>query len=451
MSKLKTLIIGILVVIIMLMIGKSIRGDEGGIAVQSLMDTGVKGALAVPYAYNNHEPLPEGTFNVQIQALEVTQGVRGNIPSRDPSADNLTLSPDGAFHVADRRTVVRAYPRMITGANAKVPPLTAQLWVYRDGVLLSGSPVSPVNVLLENISPDRELKELRGDASLSWNFLLPSAWTASNSEHQSFPLRFVVVVNPSGLDHKNECQGCTYDNEIILEGQTFVHVPPIKIKPYLVDHNFTNVEGKELYYPTPTVVDLYNALDSVHQLLPIGDGEKGIVVLEPEFITFNGPVKANGKHLFAEAMIQQYLPGRSIEPTQDGVFHIFLFSPSYGHRHQVSSLFEEATTGLSWIGGSYVQAGARGSELAHELAHAIGMDHAGSKHGEATYDPDYPDDHGRVEPNAYGFDVWSMQAVPPDFDNDGIHDLMSYGRFRSQWVSIYTWKTIAQLLGQPNI
>jgi len=439
MHKLKSIFIGILVVMVVLMIGISLQGDKGGFA-----------ALAAPAAGKNLEPPPEGIFNVQIQALEVTQGIRGDIPVRTAPGNDLTLSPDGALHVADRRTVVRAYPWVSSGANVKVPPLSAQLWVYRDGVLLPGSPLSPVNALLENISPDRKLTELRSDANLSWNFLLPSAWTASDEEHKPFTLRFVVEVNPAGPDHIAECQDCASDNQITLEGQSFLHVPPIVIKPYLVDHTFMDAEGNEVSYPGPTLEELYNALDTVHQLFPIGDGENGIVVLEPEQISWHGPVKAEGKHVFAETMIQQYLPGGSLENDHDGVIHIFLFSPSLRHRYDVSALFEGAKTGLAWIAKPYVQAGARGSELAHELAHAIGLDHAGSKHGEATSNPDYPDDCGRVEPNAYGFDVWTMQAVPPDFDHDGTHDFMSYGRSDPKWVSIYTWKAIAQLLGQPD-
>lgn len=179
MHKLKSIIIGLLVMVIVLMIGKSIKGDNGGFE-----------ALAAPASDKNLELLPEGTFNVQIQALEVTQGIRGDIPVRTAPGDSLTLPSDGAVHVADRRTVVRAYPWINTGMNAFVPPLSAKLWGYREGTLLPGSPISPVSTLLENISPDRPLKELRGDSSLSWNFLLPSAWTASDSEHTHLPCVF---------------------------------------------------------------------------------------------------------------------------------------------------------------------------------------------------------------------------------------------------------------------
>ncbi len=179
MQKLKSGSIGILVVMMMLMIGKFFQGFGGW-----------SDAKAAPLAIENLEPLPEGTFNVQIQALEVTQGVRGDIPARMAPGDDMTLISDSAMHVADRRTFVRAYPMLNTGANANVPSLSAQLWGYQDGVLLPGSPLSPVNALLENISPDHELRELRSDASLTWNFLLPSEWTASDAAHAAFSLRF---------------------------------------------------------------------------------------------------------------------------------------------------------------------------------------------------------------------------------------------------------------------
>jgi len=311
--------------VIVLIIGKSINGDNGGFE-----------ALAAPASDKNIESLPEGTFNVQIQALEVTQGIRGDIPVRTAPGDSLTLPSDGAIHVADRRSVVRAYPWINTGMNAFVPPLSAKLWGYRDGTLLPGSPISPVNALLENISPNHELKELRSDASLSWNFLLPSAWTASDSEHAPFTLRFLVEVNPAGTDPIAECQGCTSDNQIILDGQSFVHVPPITIKPYLVDHTFSNAEGNQVSYPGPTLVEFYITLNTVHQLFPIGDKKNGIIVLDPEFITWNGPLKENGKHAFAEAMIEQYLPGGSLENGHDGVYHIFLFSPELSHWYDLN-------------------------------------------------------------------------------------------------------------------
>jgi hypothetical protein len=453
MRKLRSVFVGILAGMLMLSMRELGMGKEAGFEVLSQigMDTSETESMASPPSTNYLDPLPEGTFNVQIQALEVTQGVRGDIPSRTAPADDLILLPDDAVHVADRRTVVRAYPWVITGPNTTVPPLSAQLWAYRGGELLPGSPIHPVNSPLGNIFPDRLLSEMRSDAYLSWNFVLPSEWTETSSKQKSFTLSFLVEANPIGPDHISECYGCTADNTITLGGQSFVQVPPITIKPYFVDHTFTDLEGNLVHFPAPTLGEFFTALDTVHKLLPIGDGERGIMVLEPTYIPWNGPLSVDGNHIFKEAMIQQYLPGGSEMKNQDRVYHVFIFSPSTRHRYLVNSFFEGARLGLASLGGSYVQAGARGSELVHELTHAIGLDHAGNKHGETTYNPDYPDDCGRVEPNAYGFDVWSMQAIPPDFGLEGTHDFMSYDGSNPEWVSIYTWKTVAGLLGQPNL
>jgi len=244
MRKLLSVIVGMLVGLLMQNMGESILGKKTGFEAlsQTKTDISVTKVLAPPPSTYYLDPLPEGTFNVQIQALEITQGVRGDIPSRTAPGDDLILHMDGAVHVADRRMVVRAYPWVITGPNTITPPIRAQLWAYCDGELLSGSPISPVNSSLGTISPDRGLKEMRGDANLSWNFMLPSAWTATDSKHKSFTLSFVVEANPASPDQVSGCQGYTADNKIFLGGQSFIHVPPITIKPYFVNHTLRTMK-----------------------------------------------------------------------------------------------------------------------------------------------------------------------------------------------------------------
>ena len=56
-----------------------------------------------------------------------------------------------------------------------------------------------------------------------------------------------------------------------------------------------------------------------------------------------------------------------------------------------------------------------------------------------------------MEPNAYGFDIWKLQAVPPYSPAGETHDFMSYNSLDPAWVSIYIWETIAELLGQPDL
>jgi hypothetical protein len=90
-------------------------------------------------------------------------------------------------------------------------------------------------------------------------------------------------------------------------------------------------------------------------------------------------------------------------------------------------------------------------ELVHELTHTLGLSHAGDAYGETTSNLDYPDPTGRVEWNAYGFDVWEMQPIPPISETGETHDFMSYNSLDPAWVSLYTWETIGALLGQPEL
>jgi hypothetical protein len=406
-------------------------------------------AASVPEASPGQ--LPAETFNVQIQALEVTQGVRGDIPTRTAPGDDLVLVSDDAVHVANRRTVVRAYPWVEADSGTAVPPLTARLWAYRDGELVPGSPITPVNSHLEGISPHWTLEEMRSDAARSWNFLLPLAWVIATSAEESFALRFVVEANLPGAEHRSECEGCDNDNAVILGDQEFVYVPPLILKPYFVDHTLTIDEEKQIdiSFPGPTPDEFHAALHTLHLLLPIGDGDWGTVVLPPTRVAWSGPLKVDGESVFAEAMIQRYFPDGSLEGGQSSTYHLFLFSPSTYHETIVARS-ERRSLGLAWVGKPYVQTPTRGPELAHELTHAIGLSHAGNGHGEADgggFNPDYPDDRGRVEGNAYGFDLWAMRAIPPDGGLEGTHDYMSYGP-DPKWVSIYTWKKIAHLIGQ---
>lgn len=417
----------------------------------ALLLGGIGGPVSQAESPSNPRPvqLPPGTFDVQIVALEVTQGVRGDIPTRTAPNGDLVLPSDGAVHVANRRTVVRAYPWVEAGLDATVPPLSARLWAYQDGKLLPGSPIAAENPLLEGISADRSLKEMRSDAARSWNFLLPQAWVTLAAKEEPLDLRFVVKANPPGPDHRPECGGCENDNAVILEGQKFVYLPPLIIKPYFVDLIIPPGEDEAIIFSGPTPDEFQAALSAVYGLLPIGEAAWGVFVLPPTRVTWEGPLRRGDRHLFAEAMIRRYLPGGSLKGSQPGIYYLFLFTRLPYYRHFPG----DRGPSMAWLGKSYVQARTYAPSIVHELTHAIGLNHAGNGHGEVNwggFNPDYPDEKGRVEPNAYGFDLASMKAVPPDPYGQQTYDFMSYGP-GAKWVSVYTWENIARLLGQPDV
>jgi hypothetical protein len=390
-------------------------------------------------------------INLQIQALEVTQGVRGEIPSRVAPNGALVLLPDGAVHVANRRTVVRAYPWVGGSPEAKIPPATARLWAYRDGELLAGLPITPDNEYLSDLSLNQELSAMRSDADKSWNFILTPEWTTSNTEDDSFELRFIVEINPPGPDHVLECQGCGADNRVVLLNQKFVVVPTLVIQPYFIDHTVTETNGNLVTYPGPTVDEFSRIVQITHTMLPVGDIDRGLKVLPFIEVEWQGLLYENEKHVFAEAMIERYLPGGELNDREDGIIHVFVFNATMRYWYIVNQNSGGMRLGLAWTGKPYAQCGARADDLVHELTHAIGLSHAGIEHGETTSNLDYPDPSGRVEPNAYGFDIWEMRAVPPVSEDSETHDYMSYDKENPLWVSIYTWKVIGGLLGQPDL
>jgi hypothetical protein len=183
----------------------------------------------------------------------------------------------------------------------------------------------------------------------------------------------------------------------------------------------------------------------------VGDIGQGLNILSPIDVEWQGLLYENKHHIFAEAMIDQYLPGGSLQGNQGGTIHLFVFSADGKHRFLVNYNQDGMRLALAWTGWPFAQSGARPLELVHELTHVIGLSHAGNGYGEATSNPDYPDPSGRVEPNAYGFDIWEMMAVPPSSEAGETHDYMSYNSSDPAWVSIYTWDAIGTLLGQPAL
>jgi hypothetical protein len=186
-------------------------------------------------------------------------------------------------------------------------------------------------------------------------------------------------------------------------------------------------------------------------MLPVGDFDRGLNLLSPIAVEWQGLLYENGRHIFAEAMIDRYLPGGSLRGNQGGTIHLFVFSADGKHRFLVNYNQNGMRLPLAWNGWPYAQAGARELELVHELTHALGLSHAGDAYGEITSNPDYPDPTGRVESNAYGFDVWEMKAIPSVSDAGETHDFMSYNSLDPAWVSLYTWEAIGELLGQPEL
>ncbi|TAK57921.1 MAG: hypothetical protein EPO22_11615, partial [Dehalococcoidia bacterium] len=388
-------------------------------------------------------PTPRPTpFNLSVHAIEVTQGVRGDIPGRTPDGD-LVLPPDGWTHVANRKTVVRVYPWLEFADRVSVP-VTARLYGTRGGAPLPGSPLAPV-APIASFDGAWFLGALRGNAARWWNFVLPSSWTTAGD----IDLR--VEVNPTGPGHVEECGAGVRvpsgsrcfgadDNTADLRGVRFVDTNGLVFRMLISQNHRAGIEGDAASTGlTPSLTDLANTLDWLWKTYPISD--RGISMpslrwVAADCLGMTGDCdELATAHAFARADVTRL----GIANGSRTLFPIV-----------VNRYTGRGCAGRAGLPNPVYWQGACGNTLAQETFHAGGgVNHAGNGHGEAGgggFNPSYPNMHGAIEPSAYGFDLLALQAISPTdtCDTGHTHDFMSYGC--SPWVSVYTWQDIASWL-----
>lgn len=393
--------------------------------------------------------VPPPRFNVQVQAIEITQGIRGDIPTRAAPGGDMVLRPEDAVHVANRRTVVRVYPWVEVEEGGSVPPLTALLYGGDGDNELPGSPLSPVNYFLTP-TPGESIESMRANEALSWNFILPSSWV------QSGTISLAVEINPPGPDHQIECAACSGDNHGNLYGNTFqvVQTEEIDMRIYLADLHYYDLDGTTVLSFSPSWDELVSGLNAWMKVWPI-DVDLWRIRLRTTSISQNPP------GIPPEDPVREVDPPIPGAPQWDNDVYLdenaditvppWLTRP-YAY---IPLVFSPASwvgcSGTGGVGGPPLfHAGACGDNkvFAHEAGHTLGRTHTGHTGGD---DPNYPGTHGEIEANAYGFDVWDLRAYPPTAsEGDGsMHDFMSYGG--PNWVSLYTWEAIAAAFGAPDI
>lgn len=392
-----------------------------------------------------------GLVDYQIIALEVTQGVRGDIPLRIPDGP-LTLPADDALHVANRRTVVRAYPYAYFQPGGFSHPVTAYLQYKRGGSW--SAPIYP-EVRFMRPLPSWTMATMRRSTTSSYNFILPA------DAYQAGMTDLRVVINPDGADQILECLGCGNNNMVNLNGVGFrtVQTRDIDLRVYVTDFAYRNSSGEVVHF-MPTMSQLSQAINYWIKVWPV-DPARIRVSYHYTRISQNPPPYSDTQPRQVSPPIPGY-PQWDNQVYNDANTDILtpriLLRPPY-------SFVWLAFDNNSWMGCAgnagmgftpLFHAGTCGPTLAQEATHSISINHAGNAHGEDAgggHNPDYPGAHGQVEVNAFGFDVWDMRVIPPDLLGAAMHDYMSYGwtTAADAWTSIYTWEQIAGLFGADDI
>lgn len=385
------------------------------------------------------------TFNIQPAGIEVTQGIRQDIPSRTATGD-LVLRPENWTHVAGRRTIVRVYPLLVNGPTTQV---TALLYGQRDGVELPGSPLQPERKFVIPRSTST-LEDMRRDVAQSWIFVLPESWTDAGS------LALTTRVNPTGPDYVRECPGCDDDNTAYLSGVSFEQVQAKEIWVQIIRTNwFWRDATGAIVNDSAEIVEIFNMLLYWQKTWPI---DESLMRLYPirQFRISHGDAEPPiedppnwDNNVFHDVFGHLYAPpsGRNDRPafsTDPYVYVPTVFDP------------DSAIIGCSGVAGiGYPPLFHTGAcwAAAQEAGHSIGLNHASNAHGERNggpVDPSYPGDHGQIEEDAFGFDIYNLDVVPPDSSCEGhTHDFMSYG-CATRWVSVYTWNKIVDAFRTEN-
>ncbi len=401
---------------------------------------------------------PSDGFDVQIQAMEVTQGIRGDIPSRVPPDAFSYLAEDASFrsngfHVAERRTIVRVYPWMRIYTGTPAYSLSARLRGFAgDGTELPGSPLTPQNTTLFIHSSYTNLSYLRDEAARSWNFVLPYSWTVGGE------IRLVAEANPSGDQYVAECDGCSDNNSVTLSGTRFTTVAnQATCIPYILRWASVASDGTVTRLQ-PSSSEVANVISYVYKTWPIPEmqlfGTYYVDTCVPNGQSCINPY--TGTDANVPVSVEDQMRARSAELGL--VAGGYTMVPAINHPDSIDFVGDRmGCRGLAGVGTApdYWLTSCT-TLLAQESGHAgPALAHAGSSDGELPpIDPLYPDPHGAIEANAYGFDIFAMQAIPPvDGSGGHTHDYMSYGGNNNMdmsyptdrgliWTSLYTWNGI---------
>ncbi len=389
-------------------------------------------------------------FNLQAWAIEVTQGVRGEIPTRTPPLDDLVFPGEDIVHVANRRTIVRVYP-WAEGGPAFTAANNVKAYLY---VGVNGNNYGPIEAeapTVAEIRADATFDDLRSDLRRTWNFVLPPEATRLGISETLGSFDLSVVINPDEPGRAPECDTCFDDNAAYLYGNQFRHVGrqnafAFKFRPHLMECEVTHEDGSVELVQRPTLQQLARTLRSLHDVLPIADGSRGVRLMPWSYVDWSGTSDEwnDGQDAY---LIENYLPGGELHAAPPNDYYAFLYwggGPNCSGHAPLFSPFLRSTA-----------CGAPPYVAAHELNHAIGAAHAGNGHGEAGgggFDDEYPGWHGQVESDTWGMDVYDLSLYPPTaavIGDNNRHDFMSYGG--NQWVSRYSWNLTAENLGSPDV
>ncbi len=386
-------------------------------------------------------------MNLWAQAMEINQAIQPWLPSNDYQTrlsdktpitfkyPDVSTSDAAVPLVADRTTVVRVYPGVEdVYEQQSLKDVRAVLRCYTDSGYTQPCPapseISPCNqppdILPEiTVDPAEILENKRGDISSSLNFVLPSQWTAAGTVHLE-----AEIQGPIGL---TECKGCQdAANRIRVTDVTFHSLPDFASD--LI--HFVQVRREvDSAVHTPTQSEMDNHTTQLARRYPL---DETAVHTKPDTQwTLKDDLKLE---LGTRCGRVTGLLAKSF--------------PSKAGKMAVYGLVDTGYDCAGMGGGGYAYGrGNRPDTFAHEVGHALGLNHAGPPPGHGAECStggscdDWPWPHGTFP--GYGFDILDMKVIVPGTAEADPHDIMSYGG-GLDWISSRNWTRIFNVFNQSD-
>ncbi len=372
------------------------------------------------------------TWNLQADALEVTQGIQN-------TANQAPL-------IAKKTTFVRAYGSNALGTRAN--NVTAWLYGTRGGSPLPGSPLKPTNGT-QALFVGRTYDRVR--LNDGWLFSLPSSWVASGLGAVTFrlvvdPVR--VYTDPTPANNELS-QALTFQPEAPACA-IYVPVRTNNPKTSTAMPNFWDMVGRfQRLWPVPNMLNFTTGWQAE---------EVEVCWWGPFPHPCGGPFELN-----EDASISDWIPDRDEAIAQLWLFNVVNDAPACnsagGYTHIMGMVHPSAPTGGTSGYASTVSAeswvklppaspnpfpntwnGMRQSAvMAQELAHNYGRKHVncGNPGGIDNSYPYTPCQIANTGPDSYyGFDSKTRTPISPTM----ARDYMAYGN--NFWTSDYTWRAI---------
>ncbi len=403
-----------------------------------------------------------GYFDLWAQALEVTQDIQPWLPTTTPTGASSppTFSyppaPTAAPLVAGRTTVARVYAGVGgTTGNQALNNVRAQLRCFTNagfttpcaGAQVINPQNQPPNILSQiTVRPGDSVDTKRRDTRLTWNFVLPDAWTAAGTVYLE-----AQILAPAGLA---ECAGCDdAENRFRISGVKFDTVPSFTNRVHFV--RIRRQLSGQTFEPTQAQMDAHIAY-----LRPRFPADESTLPTAPD-ATWTWPDCGDA----CDSDPKKNLGARCQRVLSDLVKAF----PNRANKLAVYAVIDNGFPCAGVGGGGYSYGGAnRTDSCPHEIGHAVGLNHCGPAPGHGSVcpppgggncaecnpaswcDTDWPWPHGTFPD--YGFNVFDLNVVIPGTAETDPHDLMSYGgTSQVNWISSRNWIRIFNAFTGQNL